>query len=182
MMTWSPHSQHSQESLHRRLHRTGVSRGLEGQPILSSHTVPNHPSPEKRTRQLWGTFLQRAAATVYSLDAEPQNMQKRLCVRVHPLSLALVSRQRQEDSLELTRQPAQLNLRAPVSKENMESGRGRRPALSAGLHRHTKTYELHTRKNEFQEVTLTLPSHQLLPTLVSLKNEHLPTPSRPLLT
>lgn len=156
-MIWAPHSQHSQESLRHRLHRMSVSLGLEGQPILSSHTVPNHPSPEKRTCQLWGTFLQRAAATIYSLDAEPQNLQKKLGVSVHPLSLALVSKQRQEDSLKLTRRPAQLNLRAPVSKENMESNRGRHPALSAGLHRHTKAYELHTRKNEFQEVTLTCP-------------------------
>lgn len=70
-MTWALPLPAYQESLCCRLHRTGVSRGLEGQPILSSHTLPNHPSPEKRTCQLWGTFLQRAAATVYSLDAEP---------------------------------------------------------------------------------------------------------------
>lgn len=140
MMTRAPYSQHSQGSLHLRLHRTGVSRGLEGQPILSSHTVPNHPSPEERACQLWGTFLQRAAATVYSLGAEPQDLQKKLGVSVHLLSPALVSRQRQEDSLQLTRQPAQLNLRAPVSETNMQSNRGRHrscPLASIDTQRHT---------------------------------------------
>ncbi|XP_040602905.1 actin-binding LIM protein 2 isoform X7 [Mesocricetus auratus] len=42
--------------------------------------APNHPSPEERIHQLRGTLLQRAAATICSLDAGPQNLQRKLGV------------------------------------------------------------------------------------------------------
>lgn len=65
---------------------------------------------------------------------------------VHLFNPVLVGRQRQEDPLHLTGQPSQLNLRDPVSKTNVESKRGRHPALSSGLLIYMNTYKLYTKR------------------------------------